>query len=83
LRPATAIRVRLFTRNGHDWSGCFPWIVGSAPKNRHTQFVIDEEAVLLGVDGISDLDSLHSRQHDEGVQFCAFDILAHVYLSPV
>ena len=22
-------RVRLFTRNGHDWSGRYPWIVES------------------------------------------------------
>jgi bifunctional non-homologous end joining protein LigD len=32
--------------------------------------------VVLGVDGISDFNALHSRRHDEEVQFCAFDILA-------
>jgi bifunctional non-homologous end joining protein LigD len=32
--------------------------------------------VVLGVDGISDFNALHSRRHDEGVQFCAFHILA-------
>jgi hypothetical protein len=37
--------------------------------------LIDGEAVLLGVDGISDFDGLHSRRHDEEVQFYAFDIL--------
>jgi bifunctional non-homologous end joining protein LigD len=37
--------------------------------------VIDGEAVLLGVDGISDFNGLHSRKHDDGVQFYAFDIL--------
>jgi bifunctional non-homologous end joining protein LigD len=30
--------------------------VESALKNRHRQFVIDGEAVILGVDGISDFD---------------------------
>jgi ATP-dependent DNA ligase len=68
--------VRLFTRNGHDWSGRFPWIVESALKNRHRQFVIDGEAVILGVDGISDFNGLHSRQRDEEVQLYAFDVLA-------
>jgi bifunctional non-homologous end joining protein LigD len=31
--------------------------------------------VILGVDGIADFNALHSRQHDEEVQLCAFDIL--------
>ena len=45
-------RVRLFA---HDWTGRFSWIVESALKKRHSQFVIDGEAVILGV----------SRQHDQ------------------
>jgi bifunctional non-homologous end joining protein LigD len=61
-------RVRLLTRNGHDWSGRFPWIVESALKNRPKHFVIDGEAVVLGVDGVADLNALHLRQHDEEVQ---------------
>ena len=43
-------RVRLFSRNGHDWSGRFPRIGESALRNRHEQFVVDGEAVLLGID---------------------------------
>jgi bifunctional non-homologous end joining protein LigD len=31
---------------------------------------------LLGVDGISDFNGLHSRRHNEVVQLYAFDILA-------
>jgi ATP-dependent DNA ligase len=69
-------RVRLFTRNGHDWSGRYRWILESALRNRHQQFVIDGEAVILGVDGIPDFNALHSRWHDEDVQLYAFDILA-------
>jgi hypothetical protein len=34
-------------------------IVEAALRNRSTSFVIDGEAVLLGVDGISDFDGLH------------------------
>jgi ATP-dependent DNA ligase len=33
------------------------------------------EAVLLGVDGISDFEGLHSRKHNDEVQSYAFDVL--------
>jgi ATP-dependent DNA ligase len=68
--------VRLLARNGHDWSSRYPWIVESALMNRRQQFVIDGEAVILGIDGISDFNALHARQRDEEVQLYAFDILA-------
>jgi bifunctional non-homologous end joining protein LigD len=68
-------RVRLFSRNGNEWTRRYPWIVEAARKIRQQRFVLDGEAVVLGVDGIADFNALHSRQHDEGVQFCAFDIL--------
>jgi bifunctional non-homologous end joining protein LigD len=69
-------RVRLITKGGYNWTGRFPWIVESALKNRLKQFVIDGEAVVLGVDGIPDFNALHSRKHDEEVQLYAFDCLA-------
>ena len=69
-------RVRLITRGGYNWTDRYPWIVEAARKIRQKQFVLDGEAVVLGVDGISDFDALHSRKHDDEVQFCAFDILA-------
>jgi ATP-dependent DNA ligase len=34
-------RVRLFTRNGYDWSDRFPLIVEAALRNRQSSFVID------------------------------------------
>ena len=68
-------RVRLFTRNGYDWTARYPWIVGAARMIRQKRFVLDGEAVILGVDGIADFNALHGRQHDEEVQFCVFDIL--------
>jgi len=56
-------RVRLITRGGYDWTKRFPWIVESALKNRQKQFVIDGEAVILGVDGsISAFDAAAFRQ---------------------
>jgi ATP-dependent DNA ligase len=68
-------RVRLFTKNGHDWTDRYPLIVESALRNRSSSFMIDGEAVLLGVDGVSDFDGLHSRKHDDEVQLYAFDAL--------
>lgn len=69
-------RVRLFTRNGHDWTDRYPLIAETAMRIRAKQFVLDGEAVLLGVDGISDFDGIMSRQHDDEIQLYAFDILA-------
>jgi bifunctional non-homologous end joining protein LigD len=37
--------------------------------------VLGGEALLLGVDGRSDFNGLHSRKHDHEVEFYAFDIL--------
>ncbi len=65
---ARRARVLLFTRNGHNWTGRYPLIVEAALKNRQTSFVIDGEAVLLDVDGVSDFNELHSRRHDDEVQ---------------
>jgi bifunctional non-homologous end joining protein LigD len=69
-------RVRLITRGGYNWTNRYPWIVEAALKNRQKHFVIDGEAVILGLDGVADFDALHSRQHEEEVQLYAFDVLA-------
>jgi bifunctional non-homologous end joining protein LigD len=66
-------RVRLITRGGYNWADRYPWIVEAALKNRQKRFVIDGEAVILGADGISDFNALHSGRHNEEVQLCAFD----------
>jgi hypothetical protein len=59
-------RVRLFSRNGYDWTGRYPWIVEAARMIRQKRFVLDGEAVILG---------LHSRQQDEEVQSCPWGAL--------
>src|SRR6476620_6329321 len=69
-------RVRLWTRNGHDWSDRFPLISEAALRTRNSSFVIYGDAVLLCIDGRSDFNGLHSRRHDAEVQFYAFDILS-------
>jgi ATP-dependent DNA ligase len=69
-------RVRLYSKGGLDWTKRYPWIVEAALKDRQKHFIIDGEAVVLGIDGISDFDALQSRKHDEEVQLYAFDMLA-------
>ena len=68
--------VRLISKGGLDYAKRYPWIVESALKLRQERFAIDGEAVLLGLDGMSDFAGLHSRKHDHEVQFYAFDMLA-------
>jgi len=64
-------RVRLITRGGHNWTDRYPWIVEPARKIRQQQFVLDGEAVILGV---ADFNALHSRNsvsgHDRNHQRC-------------
>lgn len=52
-------RVHLITRGGYNWTDRYPWIVEAARKVRKKRFVLDGEAVILGVDGISDFNALH------------------------
>ena len=69
-------RVRLITRGGYDWTKHYTWIAEAALKNRHKQFVVDGEAVVLGVDGYSDFNAMYSGKHNEEVQLCSSDVLA-------
>jgi ATP-dependent DNA ligase len=55
-------RVRLITRGGYNWADRYPWIVEVARKIRQTHFVLDGEAVVLGLTGDADFDALHSRR---------------------
>jgi hypothetical protein len=54
-------------RNGNDWSDRFPLITEAALRNRISSFVIDGEAVLLGVNRRADLATrkLPSQQYAE------------------
>jgi bifunctional non-homologous end joining protein LigD len=52
---------------GHDWAGRYPWIAAAALKNRPRQFVIDGDAVVLGIDGYFDFNTLLSGRSNEEV----------------
>ena len=48
------LRVRCFTRNGHDWADRFPAIVYAALRIKAASFLIDGEAVISRDDGRPD-----------------------------
>ena len=68
-------RVRLFTRNGFDWSDRYPRISAAVVALRTASATIDGEAVWCDGDGLAIFDKLHSRAHDDQVILYAFDLL--------
>src|SRR5262249_37626266 len=65
--------VRLFTRNGHDWTERFPLIVEALSALKVATCLIDGEAVACNETGLAEFEFLRSRRGD--VHLCAFDIL--------
>ena len=59
------VRVRCFTRNGHDWANRFPAIVDAALRIDATSFLIDGEAVVVSDDGRPDCET-----DDKAVRWC-------------
>jgi bifunctional non-homologous end joining protein LigD len=68
-----AERVRLFTRNGHDWTERFPLIVEALYSLKATTCLIDGEAVTCSSTGLADFDQL--RYGRGAAHLCAFDLL--------
>jgi hypothetical protein len=67
-------RVRLFTRNGIDWSEHFPRIIEAVAALQVRACLIDGEAVCVRPDGIADFELLRKRL--EPVRMLAFDVLS-------
>jgi bifunctional non-homologous end joining protein LigD len=81
---ATALRVmiergqvRVFSRNGHDWSDRYPGIVRAAAKLRCRSAIIDGEAIVQNGHGASDFEGLQSAlsKHGHNIILYAFDLL--------
>ena len=67
--------VRLFTRNGYDWSARYPAISVTAALLRASSFMLDGEAVVCGPDGVAVFDALHRRGTVTEAMMYAFDLL--------
>jgi bifunctional non-homologous end joining protein LigD len=72
-RDATG--VRLFTRNGHDWTGRFPLIARGALSLKAASCLIDGEAVACDDNGLPVFDRLRYRRDDRRVFLYAFDLI--------
>jgi bifunctional non-homologous end joining protein LigD len=51
-------QVRVFSRNGHDWSDRYPGIIRAAANLRCQSAIIDGEAIVQDGNGISDFEAL-------------------------
>jgi bifunctional non-homologous end joining protein LigD len=70
-----AAGVRLFTRNGHDWTGRFPLIARAALSLKAASCLIDGEAVACDDKGLPVFDRLRYRRQDGRVFLYAFDLI--------
>jgi bifunctional non-homologous end joining protein LigD len=68
-------RVRLFTRNGADWSHRFPRIVEAVGRLAVHSAAIDGEAVVCREGGASDFARPHTQEWDDHVFLYALDLL--------
>jgi bifunctional non-homologous end joining protein LigD len=67
--------VRLLTRNGYDWTGRFPLIVGAVDALLVGSCLIDSEAIACDGDGLADFQLLRRRRDDRRVALCAFELI--------
>jgi len=70
-------QVRVFSRNGHDWSNRYPGIVRAATHLPCKSAIIDGEAIIQDGHGRSDFESLQSaiRVRPYSIILYAFDVL--------
>jgi DNA ligase D-like protein (predicted ligase) len=70
-------KVRVFSRNGYDWSDRYPSIVRAATKLRCKSAIIDGEAIVQNGHGASDFEALQSglRSQSHNITLYAFDLL--------
>ena len=70
-------RVRMFTRNGHDWTDRFSSIARAARTLECKSAILDGEAVIQDESGVSDFEALRSAIHarSPNIILYAFDLL--------
>jgi ATP-dependent DNA ligase len=71
-----AAGVRLYTRNGHDFSKRFPQVVIAIAALPARSCLIDGEAIVSGDDGLAVFELLRSFRYDHAAVLCAFDLTA-------
>jgi len=66
--------VRLYSRNGYDWTARLTAIAAAAERIKARSFTIDGEAVVLGPDGLSRFDALRRLEAAHSAILYAFEI---------
>ena len=67
--------VRLFTRNGYDFTTRFPKIIDAVASLPVRSCVVDGEAIVVDERGLSVFDALRYRLGDHPAVLCAFDLI--------
>jgi hypothetical protein len=69
--------VRLYTRNALNLTARPPAIAAAAERIKATSFTIDDEAVVLGPDGLSRFDELRRRAAGQTAILYVFDLIEY------
>ena len=69
--------VRLYSRNGNNWTMRLAAIAAAADQIKAKSFSIDGEAVVLGPDGLSRFEELSHREGARAAILYAFDLIEH------
>jgi ATP-dependent DNA ligase len=73
LRDAAG--VRLYTRNGNDFTKRFPLVVAAVATLPLGSCLIDGEAIVSNEAGLAVFELIRSFRHDHTAVLCAFDLL--------
>jgi bifunctional non-homologous end joining protein LigD len=68
-------RVRLYTRNGYDFTARFPKIAATVETLPVRSCMLDGEAIVDDESGLAVFEPLRYRTHDHAAVLCAFDLL--------
>jgi bifunctional non-homologous end joining protein LigD len=67
--------VRLFSRNGHDFTSRFPLVAAAVMALPAHSFLIDGEAVVTDGDGLAVFDLIRRQRNGGAAVLCAFDLI--------
>jgi len=69
--------VRLYSRNGFDWTARLPATATAAERVKAKSFTIDGEAAVLGSDGLPRFEELRRRETARAAILYASDVIEH------
>jgi bifunctional non-homologous end joining protein LigD len=67
--------VRLFSRNGHDFTARFPLAVAAVKALPAHSFLIDGEAIVTDDDGLAVFELIRRARNGGAAVLCAFDLI--------